>query len=131
MYSLASKNVSDLLQVTLPRSMSLKVVHPSQMGRRKARHRAKTSMDLGSWYLDAFYCAVYISDLTFLCGKTITRGYTDEADRLLNYLVYASQFPSFIFLTTLSRNMEYLMLSRNVTSEVSSLGFISSVPPLP
>jgi len=31
--------------------------------------------------------------LTFPCGKTITRGYTDEADKLLNYLVYASYYP--------------------------------------
>ena len=101
------------------------------MGRRKARPRAKTSMDLESWYLGTFYRAGYISNLTFLCDETITRGYTDEADRLLNYLVYAPQFLSFIFLTNLSRNMEYLMLSRNVTFEVSSLGSISSVPSLP
>lgn len=58
--------------------------------------------------------------LTF-AFQTLARGYTDEADRLLNYLVYAP-FSDWTILSYLSaRNTAFLMHWRNVICAVSSL----------
>lgn len=55
----------------------------------------------------------------------MARGYTDEADKILNYLVYAPFFPAKpLILMITRRNTEYLTRWKRITFRASFLQFI-------